>query len=370
MTYKETLFFIGKCLTINHEKHNYILVEKKLKSDKIDWNSVVKVSTSHYVFPALYCNLKKAELLNYLPNDLVEYMKHITDLNRERNQHIIAQAKEINELLLANNITPIFLKGTGNLLEGLYEDIAERMVGDIDFIFSQEDYTKAIEVLTSFGYSKVIKTKYDFPSFKHYPRLNKKGKIAAVEIHKELLLEEFASEFNFKIIVKDFQKIHGVSVMSFSNQLSLSIIAKQINNDGFYYKNIALRNAYDVFLLSKKTTAINAFDNFNTLKKPLNCFLATCHELFNKPESLNYLKTESTQKYLSDFYKYLSDENLQKKHFKKTSLNRFWRKRFGIIYKSFFDKAHRAWLIKRIADKDWHNQKLIQLGLKKPKPNS
>jgi hypothetical protein len=123
MNYKETLFFIGKCLTIAHENHNNVLVEEELKSNHIDWDAVVKVSTSHYVFPALYCNLKRADFLHYLPTDLVEYMKHITDLNRERNQQIIEQAKEINELLLKNNITPIFLKGTGNLLEGLYDDI-------------------------------------------------------------------------------------------------------------------------------------------------------------------------------------------------------------------------------------------------------
>ena len=60
-------------------------------------------------------------------------MKHITDLNRERNQQTIEQAREIILLLLAYSITPIFLKGTGNLLEGLYEDIAQRMVGDINY---------------------------------------------------------------------------------------------------------------------------------------------------------------------------------------------------------------------------------------------
>ena len=174
MNYKETLFFIGKCLTIAHENHNKILVEDALKSNNIDWDAVVKVSTSHYVFPALYCNLKRANFLHYLPKDLVAYMKHITDLNRERNQQIIEQAKEINALLLTNNITPIFLKGTGNLLEDLYDDIAERMVGDIDFIFSKENYPKAIKILYNFGYSKVHKTTYDFPSFKHYPRYKKK----------------------------------------------------------------------------------------------------------------------------------------------------------------------------------------------------
>ena len=90
-------------------------------------------------------------------------MEHITDINRERNKQIISQAKELNTLLLANNITPIFLKGTGNLLAGFYEDIAERMVGDIDFIFSKEDYPKAITILREFGYSEVHKNKYYFP---------------------------------------------------------------------------------------------------------------------------------------------------------------------------------------------------------------
>ena len=140
MNYKETLFFIAKSLTISLEDKNRQVIEKQLQSGTIDWDAVVKVSTSHYVFPALYCNLKRADFLKYLPADLVEYMIHITNLNRDRNTQIIQQAKELNILLLAHNIRPIFLKGTGNLLEGLYEDDGERMVGDIDFLFSEEDF--------------------------------------------------------------------------------------------------------------------------------------------------------------------------------------------------------------------------------------
>ena len=110
-------------------KKNRQEIEKQLKSTSIDWDAVVKVSTAHYVFPALYCNLKRADFLHYLPEELVSYMEHITDINRERNKQIIVQANELNNVLLANKITPIFLKGTGNLLAGIYDDIAERMVG-------------------------------------------------------------------------------------------------------------------------------------------------------------------------------------------------------------------------------------------------
>ena len=122
LNYKETLFFIAKCLTISLEEKNRKEIEKQLKSTSIDWEAVVKVSTNHYVFPAMYCNFKRADFLKYLPADLVDYMKHITNLNRDRNTQIIQQALELNSLLLANNIRPIFLKGTGNLLAGIYDD--------------------------------------------------------------------------------------------------------------------------------------------------------------------------------------------------------------------------------------------------------
>ena len=239
MNYKETLFFIAKCLTISLEDNNRQEIEKQLKSKSIDWDAVVKVSTAHYVFPALYCNLKRVDFLKYLPQDLVSYMEHITDLNSKRNQQILKQAQELNSLLLANNIIPIFLKGTGNLLAGIYDDIGERMVGDIDFIFSKEDYPKAITVLREFGYSEVKNKEYYAPDEKkHYRRLQKETNIAAIEIHSGLLnLKEYiyANEFNYNFVEKDSQVIKGATVLGYANKLNLSIIANQINDSGFYY---------------------------------------------------------------------------------------------------------------------------------------
>ena len=54
MNYKETLFFVGQSLTINHDPKNKVLIEEQLKSISVDWEAVVKVSTAHYVLPALY----------------------------------------------------------------------------------------------------------------------------------------------------------------------------------------------------------------------------------------------------------------------------------------------------------------------------
>jgi ribosomal protein L10 len=366
MTYKETLYFVAKCLTISLEPENKKAIKKQLGTTTINWDQVVKLSTSHYVFPALYCNLKRSNFLHYLPEELVTYMKHITNLNRERNEEIITQARELNTLLLANNITPIFLKGTGNLLAGLYEDIAERMVGDIDFIFSKEDYPKAIKLLRNFDYSEVIKYNYHYPEGKHYRRLQKENNIAAIEIHSEILgIEKYRKEFNYSVVEKDSQVINEVRVLSYANKLNLSIIANQINDHGFEYKTMALRNAYDVFLLSKKPNAKDAVNTLDNLTNPLNCFLAACYEFFNKVDSLEYDNTKMTASYLKIFNSQFANPILTKRRHKRVKIYLFIRLRLSILYKSVVYKEYRVWLFKRVTDKNWHKEKLIQLGFKK-----
>ena len=356
MNYKETLYFVATCLTISLEDKNRQAIEKQLQSDTVDWDAVVKVSTAHYVFPALYCNLKRADFLQYLPEELASYMKHIAHLNRERNQQIIAQAKDLNSLLLANNITPIFLKGTGNLLAGIYEDIGERMLGDIDFIFSKEDYPKAIAVLRDSGYADVGKYDYHYPAQKHYRRLRKENNIAAIEIHSELLLEKYVNEFNYSFIEKDIQVIKGVRVLSYANKLNLSIIANQINDDGFCYKTIALRNAYDVFLLSKKTNAKEAVNTLEKLSHPLNCFLAACCEVFNTVVSLEYSNTKKTASYLIAFKNQFINSRRTKRHHKIIKRYLFIKVRLNILIKVILYKDCRVWLFKRLTDKNRYKE--------------
>lgn len=365
MNYKETLFFIAKCLTISLEAKNRQAIETQLQSTSIDWDAVVEVSTGHYVFPALYCNLQRANFLHYLPEELVGYMEHITDLNRQRNQQIIDQAQELNSLLVANNITPIFLKGTGNLLAGIYDDIAERMVGDIDFIFSKEDYPKAITILREFGYSEVTKYNFHFPAQKHYPRLQKEQNIAAIEIHSELLdIKNYIQEFNYNFVAKDSQVINGVRVLSDANKLNLSIIANQINDRGFEYKTMALRNAYDVFVLSKKTNAMAAVDGLDKLSHSLHCFLAACYEVFDSVESLAYTPTKKVSFYLRTFTDQFTNPKATQRRHKRIKWYQFIKTRVALLYKAMLFQEYRVWLFHLLTDKNWYKRKLVQLGIK------
>jgi hypothetical protein len=361
LNYKETLFFVAKCLTISLEEKNRDEIGFILKATDVNWDAVVKVSTSHYVFPALYCNLKKVDFLKYVPEDLLGYMAHITELNRERNLQIIKQAKEINKLLLANNVTPVFLKGTGNLLGGLYDDIAERMVGDIDFIVNKNHTSSTKIILSDSGYKT---NRIMPPSHRHESTLITENYIAAVEVHKELLIEKYRKEFHYDLIYKEIQEINGVMVLSFDHQLALSIITQQINDFGYEYKTMALRNAYDVFLLSKKTNAKDAVNALDKLTNPLNCFLAACYEVFNTVESLEYNNTKKAASYLSVFNSQFTNKKTTKMRHKLINIYLFLKSRLNIIHKSIIYKEYRVWLSKRVTEKNWYKEKLIQLGIK------
>jgi hypothetical protein len=124
------------------------------------------------------------------------------------------------------------------------------------------------------------------------------------------------------------------------------------------------------FYCPKKTTAKYAFKKFNTIEHPLNCFLASCFEVFNKPSSLQYISSKKTEKYLVLFYRYINDRKLAEQKAKKF-ITRIKRKniflyRFDLILGSFFHKENRSWIYKRVTDKNWRKEILVQLGIKKP----
>ena len=152
--------------------------------------------------------------------------------------------------------------------------------------------------------------------------------------------------------------------MSYANKLNLSIIANQINDSSFYYKTMALRNAYDVFLLSKKTNAKDAVNTLDKLSQPLNCFLAACYEVFNKVDSLEYNNTKKAASYLNVFNSQFTSRKRTKRKHKRIKIYLFIKSRVNILYKSIMYKEYRVWLFKRVSDKNWYKEKIIQFGIK------
>ena len=205
------------------------------------------------------------------------------------------------------------------------------------------------------GYFKLDKkVKSVLSDFRHLPRLIKKDEIAALEIHHEVIVKRHRKEFKYELVSKNsIENDEGLNFLSYKNQLALTIIATQVNNgDSIYFKKIALRNAYDIYLLSQRTNSYNTIKNFKKLYNPLNNYLAISRFVFRE----KCIKRKST---LSSF---LAIKEFQSIFF--YTNEDFFKRKIYLLKLSFFDKHLRVKIFKRIARKNWRKQIITEVGVR------
>ena len=136
-TLKKTNFFSIEDEILKKVLFNIRELQKKILI-KIDYKKFVKISSSHLIIPLIYSRLKRKNYINYLPQDLRSYLNQIYCLNRERNEILVNEVKEISKILNSHMINHVFIKGVSNIFSQIYQDPAERMVGDIDFLIEKK----------------------------------------------------------------------------------------------------------------------------------------------------------------------------------------------------------------------------------------
>lgn len=277
MTKTGIFCFIGRCLTLDeHPEHKKEIIDK-LTNDKIDWTTFILLSSDDFVLATLHIKFKKHNLTEYLPKELADHLLEIYELNTSRNRKILTQIEEISRILNKNEIYPIFLKGAANLLDELYFDIGERILGDIDFLVPEKDFLKAANLLKECGYS-ILKNTPDYietEDLKHYPRLLHPNFDAVIEIHRVPVDKNSLNWFNSEIIDKE-KKAFDTNVHYFvpsdKHKIIHNFIHSQLGDQGFLYGFVSLRNIYDLLLLSKRFPLQGAISDIKKKKKAMAYF--------------------------------------------------------------------------------------------------
>jgi len=255
MTYKELFYFTGHCLALDEHPSFREQVIKMIHAKNGDLENFIQLCSDHLIIPAIYLKFKAHDILKYLPEDFIQALKEIYDLNHQRNEQILRQIDDLTATLNKENIQPVFLKGTANLLDGVYSDLGERMIGDIDFLVKEEDYLKTAEILKGIGYQNDPYALLDNRERMHYPVLTKVGEVAPVEIHRLPVLKKYTSSFNSGMIFrekKEVTKKPGLYVTSDRNKLIHSFIHGQLVDKGHAYKQTSFRDLNDLYRLSKR----------------------------------------------------------------------------------------------------------------------
>jgi len=273
VTYKDLFYFTGHCLALDdHPQFREHFIEL-FQAEGADLENFVQLCSNHLIIPAIYLKLKAHDILAYLPKDFIQAFKEIYDLNYERNLQILKQIEDITTVLNKENIQPVFLKGSANLLDGVYSDVGERMIGDIDFLVSESDYLRTAAILEDQGYQHGEIYNFDFKNHKHYPTLCKEGEVAAIEIHWLPVRREHAHQFNSKVVLSDKKIIEGkpeLYVPSDNHKLIHTFIHSQLEDRGHAYKQSSFRGFYDLYLLSKRVDVSSLVDHSGYKKKAIS----------------------------------------------------------------------------------------------------
>ncbi|WP_339627049.1 nucleotidyltransferase family protein [uncultured Winogradskyella sp.] len=266
----------------------------KLKTEAIDWDSVVVEGSKHLVLPALYCRLKSKHVISYLPQELQDYLKAITSINRNRNKAILKQALDLSQLLTTHKIDHVFLKGTALCATNYFEDNAERMIGDIDILIEKTRLNEAYALLEKQGYTGVKTTLgTDFFEHKHLPRLISKDHIGAVELHLKLFMTYQLDALSAEHILKHKNQNFDINIPSNTHLLMHNILNYEVNDFGKLYHTINFRAAYDTIVLLPKINTAHLKQTFNktpfkSYLKKLNLFFSSLHEAITlKPTLVN-----------------------------------------------------------------------------------
>lgn len=228
-------------------------LETLLSDPSFDWDVIVVEGSKHLVLPAIYCRLKAKQLLHVLPEELDIYLEEITSINRNRNTSILNQVHFIAQLLKANDINHVFLKGAALLASGYYEDNAERMVGDIDILVSKSQLKMAFDLIKANGYTKTFGFAYETIGFRHLDRLIAPNALAAIELHDELLLPNYRNLIDINKVLNSKTSINHIAVPNSYYLGKHQILAWQLNDRGHFYNAINLKILYDSLVLKVHT---------------------------------------------------------------------------------------------------------------------
>jgi hypothetical protein len=300
-------------------------------------------------------------VLSHLPEELAEFLKEIYELNLARNEQILNQLHALNKILNENEIYPTYLKGAGNLLDHLYNDLGERMMGDIDLLVAEEDYLPAAKLLENDGYSITTQSYIDITSLKHYPRLNKTGCPASIEIHRIPVREKFTKSYNTEIINKEKREIksHGSCfVLSDNHKVIHLFIHAQLSDKGNASGIVSFRDIYDLYLLSKRIETAQIIPHIPYKRKAIAYFVFAGNAL-NLPK-----RFYPTEPIAARFFALKHGLNLKSDAFYTSNrfvlfmTERIFEKYLRQIVMAFYSKPTRISLFKRLSSPLWYKDHL------------
>jgi hypothetical protein len=360
MNNAELFYFLGKCLTLgdNSEKDKEVI--ELIVNKKVDWNRFVSMASDHLVLSSVFLRFRRNDILRLLPEELTSHLQLVYELNYKRNKGVLEQIDRINRLFATDGIVPIYLKGAGNLLDRVYEDEGERIIGDIDLLVSDTEFLRAANLLKGEGYEHFYKY-YDDDQWvtKHFPRLVHPTEPLDVEIHRLPVDTDLATYFNYSVIKPEIKLVDIVPpcyVLSDRHKVTLNFMHGFMAKDEKIIHMITFRNINDLILLSHRVDVYAVFAEEPQYLQQALIYADFCnHSTGNTPQPLRL----KSKRFIKEYESLLISKNLFRfKWLVKYLASRIWN---GYLYNlagMFYSKQIRRSVFRRLGNRSWYKRHL------------
>jgi hypothetical protein len=333
-------------------------VKNKFKTRQIDLERFVLLCSNHLVLPAIYIRLHNAGLFKYFPMDFENHLKDIYHLNKKRNNEILLQIEELSDTLLIHNIEPIYLKGTGNLMDNLYSDISDRMIGDIDLLVKEKDYFKTADLILKLGYKQEeVKIFDELNLIRHYPRLFRDDVPADIEIHRTPVDNRYTRKFNSDIIFNKkitIPTIQNCFVPNDKHKLIHTFIHSQLSDNGYSIRITSLRDLFDFYLLTQKIDFKTVLPKIEE-KRKAEVFFNFANRMFGSEKHEIFERISIGEKYYRQYIWFLNHPKQHRVYINILKMfNMFVERPYIKIKNAILNKSSRKSLIKRLKNPDWY----------------
>ena len=281
----------------------------ELNSKTMDWDWFVIASSQLGVMTSAYCRLEQKGLLDLVPRDLNSYLSDITQINRNRNETLLRQVKELSVLFDAHNIPHVFIKGCALMVSGYFKDFGERLIGDIDVLVETSNLYKAEQLLLSVEYVSLKNSVFGkYKTHRHIPRLVHKDRLGAVEIHSKILRKKVSNLLDLQEILANRITINQVYVPDAKTNLDVLILNNQVNDFGYLLKFTNFKSCYDSLVLEQQHKNLTN-SNYKTSKY---------HQVFYNLKALYFKKSSEDSSKLktiivNNFYKHINQNGIVKR---------------------------------------------------------
>ncbi len=256
------------------------IIKKKLDFNKFDYEFLVKYCSSHFLLPTFYHKSLEYGLITNYPSDFSNYCSKIYQINHNRNKLLKIEALDILKVFEKNNLNYSLLKG-GSLIFNNIIHPAERMIGDIDILVSNDDEKIAVKILNDLNYFSDYEYKYWNANV--HPNFINNDKLFAVDLHNDLLPKKYANLLNSSEVLKRSCKTSsGIKTLCKDDMILNTIYNYQICDYATMKINYSLKKIYDYQKLKKYTKK-----EIKPKDIHLNCFFYFSNKLANMNNKIN-----------------------------------------------------------------------------------